>query len=56
MEKAQKLLKQSKKRDYYKILGVSRFDIIATTCACRTTLNEYMTVITALKLVERNSV
>lgn len=25
MEKAQKLLKQSKKRDYYKILGVSRY-------------------------------
>ena len=24
MEKAQKLLKQSKKRDYYKILGVAR--------------------------------
>ena len=25
MEKAQKLLKQSKKRDYYKILGVARW-------------------------------
>jgi DnaJ family protein C protein 3 len=28
LNRAQKLLKQSKKRDYYKILGVKRYDII----------------------------
>lgn len=26
LERAQRLLKQSKKRDYYKILGVKRFE------------------------------
>ena len=28
LNKAQKLLKQSKKRDYYKILGVKRYDFL----------------------------
>lgn len=29
LNKAQKLLKQSKKRDYYKILGVKRYDFLS---------------------------